>query len=532
MNYRHLIARAILVFVGFHLMWAQLAAQLPSSSGQQTPITVPSVCGVAGTYDQLTDPWRYASVPQDIPLGTAPIELTIQTTEFRDQPVPEKIASVPDFCLWNAPSIGVYVSTGGELFSFARGDDHRINGVGGDGKLPAGAFARLESLMDDLPDDGRRVPPPERRVFVIVQRGDSPIVRIYDSGNLPDSVIEMIRLTKARIKIMTPAFQPDKVLRPEDAGNLAPAVACAGRVFLTISRDCSLAVEHDLVTKTLIVYQGRAGSQNGPVMGGSIIRVIPEFWQPDVYGGYAVGTEFSPDDRYLLVAWGARVGVLLYDTSTWEPVTDPNVFPQNLKEYLHTPDWALGVGVNEAGETVVWDWQAHRVLSKLPGLGEFEQPPVIKDRQGNRIYDIPSADIEAAEFSPDRTRVAIYTGIDAHLSIWDVESGNNLRNFWPPNSILSPSGKPLWWNNGKWLLAGQGNGKGIWDATTGHFLGTLDLSGCEARDALVMVDERLRQHCFDGNSHPGNVLEWSQDRVQKQLDAFVAQVSNGETPLK
>jgi len=72
------------------------------------------------------------------------------------------------------------------------------------------------------------------------------------------------------------------------------------------------------------------------------------------------------------------------------------------------------------------------------GLGEFEQPPVIKDRQGNRIYDIPSADIEAAEFSPDRTRVAIYTGIDAHLSIWDVESGNNLRNFWPPNSILSP----------------------------------------------------------------------------------------------
>jgi len=47
-----------------------------------------------------------------------------------------------------------------------------------------------------------------------------------------------------------------------------------------------------------------------------------------------------------------------------------------------------------------------------------------------------------------------------------------------------------------------------------------------------MVDERLRQHCFDGNSHPGNVLEWSQDRVQKQLDAFVAQVSNGETPLK
>jgi hypothetical protein len=107
------------------------AAQLPPSSAQPTPITVSSVCGVGGTYDQLTDPWRHASAPQNIPLGTAPIELTIQSTEFSDRAVTEKITSVPDFCDWNTLSVGVYVSTTGEVFGFANGEGEDRGGGGG-----------------------------------------------------------------------------------------------------------------------------------------------------------------------------------------------------------------------------------------------------------------------------------------------------------------------------------------------------------------------------------------------------------------
>jgi hypothetical protein len=188
------------------------------------------------------------------------------------------------------------------------------------------------------------------------------------------------------------------------------------------------------------------------------------------------------------------------------------VFPQNLKEYLHTSDWNLGVAVTEAGETLVWDQQAHRVVSKLQGLGELEPAPIITDQQGHPTYTIPSAEIQFASFSPDRTRVAIYSGPDdrskLHVSVWDVESGRKARDFWPEASILPPSGEPLWWNKGRWLLASGPGGKAVWDVITGRFQGSLNLSGCDARESLGQIsritkDSRRRQVSVVGCSYFG-----------------------------
>jgi hypothetical protein len=53
--------------------------------------------------------------------------------------------------------------------------------------------------MDNLPDDHHRVPPATRRIVVEAGRDGVATVRLYDSGNLPDEIIEMIRLTGARI---------------------------------------------------------------------------------------------------------------------------------------------------------------------------------------------------------------------------------------------------------------------------------------------------------------------------------------------
>jgi hypothetical protein len=70
---------------------------------------------------------------------------------------------------------------------------------GGGGKLASEDFVRLQSLMDNLPDDHHRVPPATRRIVVEAGRDGVATVRLYDSGNLPDEIIEMIRLTGARI---------------------------------------------------------------------------------------------------------------------------------------------------------------------------------------------------------------------------------------------------------------------------------------------------------------------------------------------
>lgn len=311
---------------------------------------------------------------------------------------------------------------------------------------------------------------------------------------------------------------------------------------LSVSPDGSTGVLHDFTTKTLTVYAAGAWPENGGLpKDGKIVRVIPEFWQPPVYGGYVVNSEFSPDGRSLLVTWGNRIGALLYDTGTWQPITDTRLFPQNLKEYLHSPDWSQGIAVTGDGETLVWDWQKHRVLSKLPGLGEFEPAPVVTDKPGHRIYDTPSAEIRSVAFSPDRARVAIYSGPESifklRLSIWDIETGKEERDLRPVAWTSYPSGEPVWWDNGQLLLAPyssqfSGGGVGLWDTETGRFKGSLgSLENCEPHSRLVVAGDKLLQQCSAGKGQDSRVLEWSLTAVQKQSEDFANEIS-GESSLK
>jgi hypothetical protein len=525
---------------------AALAAQTPFTAPSSTPaaqpgtITAAEVCGHQ-TYEQLTSDERNPPPPQIIPLGKSPIALTVSTVEFNDKPVDAKTASSPDFCSWSTIWIGVDVSVTGELSSFADGGGEARGGGGG--KLPPEDFARLQQLIDNLPDDHHRVPPAKRRITVEVFRNGGAIVRLYDSADLPAEIIEIIRLTGARIEIVTPVFKPDRILAPDETLGLnLPKPRQTMGPDRTISPDGSIGVLHDYVTKTLTVYQGSAWPQNGGMpQGGEIVRVIPEFWQPDVYGGYWVTGEFSPDARYFLVNWG--VGALLFDTTTWQPITDPRIFPQNLKEFLHSPDWSLGVAVSGAGEAFVWDQQAHRVVSKLPGLGALADPPVITDGAGKRVYTEKSGEISCAAFSPDNTRVAIYGGPDtvlkSRLGIWDVDSGKDERDIW--TSFPSGQVDPVWWNDGRWLIApltsehsdsGNGLATDIWDAESGRLLGTLDFSGCDARATPVAEGTRLLQGCYAGKDRQDTALEFSVDQVLKQIELFQAMVASESTPTK
>ena len=498
----------------------QPVAQAQSTTGQQTTVTPSIVCGAGATYDQITGAWGGRSRPQKIQTGAAPVELTIESTELDDRPVTAEAASAPDFCFWHVLAVGVNISVAGEVSSFANGEG-AFRGGGG-GKLAADTFARLQALMDRLPADHHRVPQPGRRVVVVVHRGKCARVRLYDSENLPDSVVEMIRLTQVRIRIGTPGFQPDKTWTAEEAKHLAiPAPTDCNLEVLCVSPDRSIGVAHNFETNTLTVYQVTWWPEIGRAQEKKIIRVIPEFWQPPAPRGYGVSGEFSPDGRLFLVAWGMRIGALLYDTATWQPVTDPHLFPQNLKEYLHSSDWDMGVAVTDAGDALVWNEKLHRVVSKLAGIGELEAAPVILDKNSHRIYDSPSGEIRAVAFSPDRTRVAIYAGPNnvnkLRLNVWDIQSGQKLRDFWPVEWMSFPSGQPLWWNNGRWLIAPYSSqfapgGIGVWDANTGRFEGALSFPGCKTEESPVVQGDKLLQRCA-----AGDILEWSVAGIQKQL---------------
>jgi len=183
--------------------------------------------------------------------------------------------------------------------------------------------------------------------------------------------------------------------------------------------------------------------------------------------------------------------------------------------------------VTESGNALVWDQQAHRIVSELPGLGEFEQVIHATDAQGHEIPYEPSAEVRGAAFSPDGTRVALYHGPDnvfkLRLSIFDVRGGTKDRDLWPAEWMSYASGQPVWWNDGRWVVAPwasqfSGKGVGIWDAQTGRFIGNLELSGCDASVAQVAEGARLSQACTKGDELD-KVLEWNVESVHKQLES-------------
>jgi hypothetical protein len=58
--------------------------------------------------------------------------------------------------------------------------------------------ARLDDLLNHLPGDLSRVPPPNRKLFIQVQSGGTITARLYDRANLPESILEILRLTRCR----------------------------------------------------------------------------------------------------------------------------------------------------------------------------------------------------------------------------------------------------------------------------------------------------------------------------------------------
>ena len=436
---------------------------------------------------------------REIPSGfdPDPPELAITSIEGDDRPVYADAAK-----LWGECSQASYwrvgVSAAGNL-SGSLSDSRHVAGIGSGAAMSSTDFQQIQLLLDQLPGDDGSLPPPGHKLVVTVVRLGAATVRVYDRANLPDAVLTILRLTKARMQVLTPMFTPAKVWPPEEARSLAlPPRESKTPWRGTVSPDGSIRVEHDFVHHTMTVYEAESDKE---------LRVIHEFWQNGQAngGGYVTLTNFSPDGRHLLVRWGKQEGAVLYDTRTWQVVRDLKLFPQELIDYQPSSDWHLGLAITTKGESLVWDQDNHRILSKLDGL----------------------SDVQSTAFSQDGTRLAVYSGpnniFKLHLTIWDVRGGQMTRELWPVEWASYPAGKPIWWNGGRWLLAtwqGQygGGGMGLWDATTGRFNGTLALPDCQTNGVLPVPRESLLQQCYTNSGAEDTVREWTVEGVQKQIE--------------
>ena len=185
---------------------------------------------------------------------------------------------------------GCELSVDGRIHWFYRSErGHKGSGYP---TVPDSDLERLNQLLEELPDDGARLPPADRRLVVQVAQADGYLVRVYDRANAPEEVLEILRLSGSHIRSWVPEFQPVSQWRAYDQPNGGGLCLWSdGRQILS-------------------------ASTNGPF----------KFWDPETHelvkeiakpkDVAVAGLSLSPDGSIAVVqGWGA---VLLLDTQTWQ----------------------------------------------------------------------------------------------------------------------------------------------------------------------------------------------------------------------
>jgi hypothetical protein len=399
---------------------------------------------------------------------------------------------------------------------------------GGPGKLPENDFKRLGELIANIPDDHSRLPAKGRRLVVQVATPDGIVARVYDKANLPESVLEMLRLVGADAWPIYPFpdFQPDQ--RWSGGKNTVTAkefVALGfmhdGRRVLATSPDGRLNVVEDNPSQyfdSTVHVERLEDAKEEPYASGSVLRIedtkngmaVREFRQ--AMNGrryiYMYAARFTPDGRYLMLL-SSVPDIRIYDTSTWQPSVQLPGIPSGTVAYYPSRDWKHGVAVFRSGETSLVEANTGRKLARI----DF----------GNNL--------QSAVFSPDGSQVAVVTvrsdaqgAYESHLRIWATATGDLLQELRPLEATPRDGfGEPVWWPDGKYLLSLTREGHfggpdivGIWNAETGRYRGAL--AGCmepDGPDARFSLEgTRFYKMCgYDG------LMMWNVDRdIAKIVD--------------
>jgi WD40 repeat protein len=410
--------------------------------------------------------------------------LDIILIEGDDLPIDQKTASVlgPNYRV----SVRSYaVSTKGTI-SFYRNSQSAIQG-GGPWTLPAEDFITLQALAASLPDDGAQLPPPGHRLVLQAARGTGVEARVYDRANMPDGVLEILRLAGTGIKPLASNFPAEKKWTKAEFGEagILPNAIGIGMprdiLTLAVSPDQSLIVRQTLYQRHLTqIVDARTLN---------VIQVLHEA-QQDPRWIYVFRACFTPDGRYLLLLSNLPA-IRIYDTRTWQPASTLAGMPAGLTAYYPSSDWGHGVAVRAAGEVDLWDATAGRQIARLELDGE----------------------IESVAFSPDNSLVAVTSvrqnpdqSSTFHLRIWETQSGKFVHELMPLEQVDHDGiGDPLWWGDGKYLLAsvredhyGGSYVVGIWNIESGRYRGGLE--GCEYASeplTILLQGRQLFKRCPD-----------------------------------
>ena len=439
-------------------------------------------------------------------------ELTVTVIDGDDLKPPD---NYPLSC---ATTTSFSVSSDGTV-SMTRLTPGAVQGAG-PGKLPEESLEILRPLIASLaahpPDDYSRLPPPGRRAILQVSHGKRVLARVYDRADLPLSVLALFGLLGATHGPLTMNFPPNQtgtatefddqgipldipgLRRPNPRDPITNGLR-GDTAILAISPDQSVIVtRHFWINSRTEIINAR----NSTVL--HTVRET-ELNRREIYISHASCT---PDNRFVLLLSNLPA-IMIYDTKTGQEVNTLPDLPSGAVAYYPSSDWNHGLAVSTSGEAYLWDATAGRKLAPLALDGE----------------------VLHVSFSPDDSLFAVTTvrhnkdqSSTFRLRIWETKTGRFIREL---RSLyyfeIDGIGNPLWWGDGKYLLAADREGRfgnyvvGIWNTESGKFRG--GFSGCSdsTNDPLsvALAGQKLIQRCPDNK-----LLMWDVPAAINKITEF------------
>ncbi len=131
---------------------------------------------------------------------------------------------------------GIDVSNDWQVYWFDIGPFAAKSGTSSSSKINDVDQKRLDTLLSNLPDDGRRLPPFYRRLVLQIPEGDHCRAKVYDRGNAPDEVCEILRLSQSRIRSWVLEFKSEHDVNAGDDGKGdIPALASKGQLVTAVA---------------------------------------------------------------------------------------------------------------------------------------------------------------------------------------------------------------------------------------------------------------------------------------------------------
>jgi len=403
------------------------------------------------------------------------------------------------------------VTVDGQQWHHSRGPRGSRGGGGADPAVAA-ALGQLDQLLLKLPKDARRLPPADRRLLLQAKVGDQEIDRVYDRGNMPDAVWEVLRLGHCGIASVVPEFkiQSEINVRGFASGGFF-CLSPDGKELLYTGANLPLQFWDPVSHEFLREIRG-LGAQSISFNPDKTKAVIGHYgpcevvdlktWQFTQRKGYIPSSCFTRDGRHVVVEVKDRP-LQIYDVDSWQRVDQLPEIPDKARMFVPARGVARAVVQLMDGTLSLWDVDQHHEVMKWQEQAQLLQ----------------------TAFSPDESMVAVATystGPDAFwdrfkIAVYRTEDGK-LLHVLRPREIGGPGldgfTSLMWLPDGKYLVVAMG-GTHVFDMKTGRHRG--ELTGSGRPIGMVLVPGTGQ---FAVGTDGGKIQFWDFPEILKKMREF------------